>query len=418
LAQRLDEFYEVEAGRFFHDPWAARDAAMPWWLERGERSLFEIFTEHMKRPLMREEQTRVSQLLLMQRERLAMFTSCGWFFDDPSGVESVQILRHAARAIDLARNLGIDCELGFIGQLEKVPSNLPQFSQAAAIYRRLILPTRAPLKRIAAHAAILDHLELWPQEVSKLVRIQIGTPLRSEKFGLAGHDRTLSVREINISHMDTGEVSRWNVIVHRADRLDFICWLADDVANFSSLDIQNEFLKRDDDSFRLFLDQRYGASRFGLDAVLSDERRELASAFAPLTGLGPSRAHFLHEWTQAIAASRHGGRDDDSLLEMLLSAEKQGFWASNLPWAQTLVDQLFHRLEELLQKATPSKISRAMRWLDTIDHAKILQAPWRLIDFQHRWNLTFAHVAPNFEKEACRSLGERLAMAEIIREKI
>jgi len=42
----------------------------------------------------------------MQRNAMLMFTSCGWFFDDISGIETRQILRYAGRALDLARMAG------------------------------------------------------------------------------------------------------------------------------------------------------------------------------------------------------------------------------------------------------------------------------------------------------------------------
>ena len=48
----------------------------------------------------------VRALLEVQRHRLMMFTSCGWFFDDPYGLETTQILRYAQRAIELVVEAG------------------------------------------------------------------------------------------------------------------------------------------------------------------------------------------------------------------------------------------------------------------------------------------------------------------------
>ena len=53
-----------------------------------------------------DEIVTVLELMEMQRQAMLMYTSCGWFFNDLAGLETVQILRYAARAMDLYRELG------------------------------------------------------------------------------------------------------------------------------------------------------------------------------------------------------------------------------------------------------------------------------------------------------------------------
>src|SRR6185312_14913960 len=197
--------------------------------------------------------TRALRLLMLQRERLAMFTSCGWFFDDVSGVEAVQILQRAARALDLARLLGEDAEGAFLERAAEAKSNLATFGDAAGVYRKLVAPTR----------------------------VELGPAFRAEKMGLAGRDRTLSSRPVTAARADTREDGKWHVIVHRADRLDFACWLAPLNASFDAAALGAEFLALGDDHFREKLDARFGPAAFALDAVLADERAELAKALAP-----------------------------------------------------------------------------------------------------------------------------------------
>src|SRR6185503_5209186 len=162
LAKRLDAFFEDDASRFFDDPWAVRDASVALWLDRRPDAASRFLAEHAKHPLSAEQETRALRLLMLQRERLAMFTSCGWFFDDVSGVEAVQILQRAARALDLARLLGEDAEGAFLERAAEAKSNVEAFGDAAGVYRKLVVPTRVDLGRAAAHAAILDHLDLVP----------------------------------------------------------------------------------------------------------------------------------------------------------------------------------------------------------------------------------------------------------------
>jgi hypothetical protein len=412
LARRLDAFYEDEAARLFADPWAARDDAAELWLDRRADALARFLEPRAKRLLDDEQKSRALRLLSMQRERLAMFTSCGWFFDDPSGVEGVQILQRAARAIDFARGLGEDPEEAFLERLAEAKSNLPAFGDAASVYRRLVLPTRVDLARAAAHAAILDHLGQPSLRRPDAPAAELGPAFRAEKVGLAARDRTLSIRPVYAARVETREAAEWHAIVHRADRLDFACWLAPRAAGFDAAEIGARLLALDDDAFRAEMDARFGASRFGLDAVYGDERAEIAKTLAPHGGLGPDRTLFLKRWNDAVAAARGAGRDDDALLELLLSARERGFLPENLPWTRGLEEDLHARLEEALAEGGADKLSRALRWLDALWNAGLLTGTWRLRDFQRRWHEKLASAGPSAEKDACRALGERLGLAE------
>jgi hypothetical protein len=416
LAKRLDSFFEDEASRFFDDPWAARDASVSLWLDRRSDAAARFLSDHAKRPLSADEETRALRLLMLQRERLAMFTSCGWFFDDVSGVEAVQILQRAARALDLARLLGEEAEAAFLERAAEAKSNLASFGDAAGVYRKLVAPTRVGLERAAAHAAILDHLDLVPPRWPDAFRVELGPAFRADKMGLAGRDRTLSTRPVTAARADTRETGKWQVIVHRADRLDFACWLAPHDAAFDAAALGADFLALGDDRFREKLDARFGPAPFALDAVFADERAELVKALAPESGLAPERAAFLKSWTAAVMAARRGGRDDDAVLELLRAARGLGIAGAELPWASGLEDELLARFEEALADGGAAKISRALRWLDATWDAGVLTGAWRLRDFQRRWSEKLESSAATAEKDACRALGERLGLAPVLLE--
>ncbi|MDE2490060.1 MAG: DUF3536 domain-containing protein [Elusimicrobia bacterium] len=411
LARRLDVFYEDEAGLFFEDPWAARDASVALLIDPSPEGARRFLKERAKRRLNDDEEARALRLLALQRERLAMFTSCGWFFDDVSGVEAVQILKRAARALDLARGLGEDAEDAFVERLSAAKSNLPAFGDGAGVWRKLVAPARVGLDRASAHAAVLDHLGLWPAAMPPALRASVGPAFRADKAGLAGRDRTLSVRPVSVARPALREAADFHAVVHRADRLDFAVWLAPRGADLDPAALGAEFLALDDGAFRAAMDARFGASRFGLDAVFSDERAEIARALAPEGGLGPERALFLKRWTESVCAARRGGRDDDALLELLYAAADRGFPARDLPWARSLEDELYARLEEALDPGGADRVSRALRWLDALWDADLLTGTWRLRDFHARWSAALAASGPSVEKDACRALGERLGLA-------
>ena len=98
--------------------------------------------------------TDALRLLEMQQDAMLMFTSCGWFFDDISGLETVQCLQYAARAIALARQFNRDLEPAFARALAAAPSNLAEFGDGKGVWERIVRPSVVDLDRVLAHHAI------------------------------------------------------------------------------------------------------------------------------------------------------------------------------------------------------------------------------------------------------------------------
>ena len=130
LRDRLDEVYEEHGSRMLRSPWHARDEFIDVLLDRGKAGAF-IDTH----ALPGSDANTVMQLLEMQNQSMQTQTSCGWFFNDLAGIETVQILRHAGRAVDLCWNtVGLDLEREFLDRLAKARSNQKQFGTGKDIY--------------------------------------------------------------------------------------------------------------------------------------------------------------------------------------------------------------------------------------------------------------------------------------------
>jgi alpha-amylase/alpha-mannosidase (GH57 family) len=127
--------FEATRGSLFVDPWQARDESIELVLDQ-HHSREEFLRDHAGRWLSTEEQWRALTYLELQRMLLLMYTSCGWFFNDISGIETIQILKYAARAIDLTTQLGLPSMRGrFLEILEQAKSNRPEIGTGADIYR-------------------------------------------------------------------------------------------------------------------------------------------------------------------------------------------------------------------------------------------------------------------------------------------
>ncbi|MDR1921134.1 MAG: DUF3536 domain-containing protein [Candidatus Adiutrix sp.] len=162
LRDQLSFTYEVKAGRFFKDPWQARDdyirVIMSDYDDVEQRRFLE---RHKKKESLSEEETScLLGLLESQLMSLYMFTSCGWFFDDISGLEPVQNMRYAHRAIELAQlYTGVDLASGFLASLAEIKPNEKKYKNGLDVWRSKAATGNLTGRAAAAHwaaAVILD----------------------------------------------------------------------------------------------------------------------------------------------------------------------------------------------------------------------------------------------------------------------
>ncbi|MDF5731082.1 MAG: DUF3536 domain-containing protein [Rhizonema sp. PD38] len=155
LRDRLIEVYEEHGTQFFRDPWQARDEYVKVIHDRSPDNVSRFLNRHQTHELTASEQVDALRLLEMQRQALLMFTSCGWFFEEISRPEGTQILRYAARALELAGDVaGVQLEHSFIERLTHAPSNVDLFKHGGEIYRQLVLTAQVSFKQVAVHYAI------------------------------------------------------------------------------------------------------------------------------------------------------------------------------------------------------------------------------------------------------------------------
>src|SRR6516165_6642613 len=153
--------YETRAAEFLKDAWLARDEYASVVLDRSDHSLEKFFATHARRRLSEAETSTVLSLLEMQRHAMLMYTSCGWFFDELSGLETVQVIMYAGRTLQLAQRLFPDHhEQSFLDLLRDAKSNLPESGDGAKIFERFVKPAQVDLLAIAAHHEIAAMFQL------------------------------------------------------------------------------------------------------------------------------------------------------------------------------------------------------------------------------------------------------------------
>ncbi len=163
---KIAPIYEKAMASYFADPWRVRDEYIEIILNRSIPNVERFFSERIRWDLAREDKARILGLLEMQRCALLMYTSCGWFFDELSGLEPVQVMMYAARALQLAAVVGkTDMEAEYLRILERAQSNLPAMKNGAAVYQALVKPAVVNLMRVGVHYAILSLFEEYPASI-------------------------------------------------------------------------------------------------------------------------------------------------------------------------------------------------------------------------------------------------------------
>jgi alpha-amylase/alpha-mannosidase (GH57 family) len=157
LARDLADLYEREAGRLLPDPWAARDSYAAVLLDPVDDTRTAFVRAHAARPLAAAEERRVFGLLEMSRHAMLMYTSCGWFFDDLTRIETRQILRYAARAVELAALLGgASAREPFLTALAEARANGPDAPNGRDVLLKEAGRSRVAAADVAAERAALS----------------------------------------------------------------------------------------------------------------------------------------------------------------------------------------------------------------------------------------------------------------------
>jgi alpha-amylase/alpha-mannosidase (GH57 family) len=155
LSEIVTEVFERYGAQLLKDPWAARNDYIKVVLNRSPEVRRNFGLRHFAQKLAETEEVTAWQLLEMQRHAMLMFTSCGWFFDDLSGIETIQVIQYAGRAVQLAEIIaGEPIQEQFLERLGKAKSNVTEQGDGATIYRRYVKPAIVDLEKVAAHYAI------------------------------------------------------------------------------------------------------------------------------------------------------------------------------------------------------------------------------------------------------------------------
>jgi alpha-amylase/alpha-mannosidase (GH57 family) len=268
--------YEKMGGQFLKDPWAARDDYIDVISDRSAENLAWFFARHASHELGAAEQTMALKLLELQRHALLMYTSCGWFFDDLSGIETAQIIQFAGRCVQLAQDLfGDSLEPQFVERLSLARSNLPERGDGRQIYENFVCPARVDWNRVGAHYAVSSLFDSYPQKAKIYCYAAERENYQIDEAGVA----KLAVGQVKLTSEITRESTRLSFgVLHMSDHhvnggvRDF---LSDEVERYLARELVEPFLRADFAEVIRLMDRRFGASNYSLRSLFRDEQRQV-----------------------------------------------------------------------------------------------------------------------------------------------
>ncbi|HEV3037929.1 MAG TPA: DUF3536 domain-containing protein [Candidatus Angelobacter sp.] len=267
--------FERHVGEWLRDPWTARNDYINVILNRSPESHWIFFEKHSQRQLSHEETVKVLKLLEMQRHAMLMYTSCGWFFDEISGIETVQILQYAGRVIQLAAvTTGTDLESYFVNLLADASSNIPEVGNGAKAYEMFVRPALVNLHKVAAHFAISSIFEGFEDRPTFCYQIKTIDYQRldanSVKLAI-GRLRVTSETTRDSREVVFGVVHMDDQILHAGVR-DFVD--ENDYQQLVEL-VRTESARGAFAELLNALDQRFGGMQYSLKSLFKDEQKRI-----------------------------------------------------------------------------------------------------------------------------------------------
>ena len=276
LRDAIIPLYERELSCYMHDPWEARDNYIDVILNRSSETLAHFLASQARGTLSDDEKVKVLSLLEIQRHAMLMYTSCGWFFDEISGIETVQVIQYAARAIQLTKDFtGVDLELAFTTMLESAPSNMPDLQNGARIFEKYVKPAAIDLQRVGAHYAISSLFEESPEAIQNYnytVKQDVYERLEAGKHKLA-------VGKAQVCSDITGETQTFSfTVLHLGDHnLNGGIRKFGGEKAFSLMQQQMKaaFAKSDIAEIVRLMDKHFGTHTYSLWHLFKDQQRKV-----------------------------------------------------------------------------------------------------------------------------------------------
>jgi alpha-amylase/alpha-mannosidase (GH57 family) len=296
--------FEQLGARFLRDPWQARDRYICVALDRSPERRAKFAEEQFLRELTPDEEVTVWKLMELQRNAMLMYTSCGWFFDDLSGIETVQVIQYGGRVVQLAEQLfGDTIEEQFLQRLSSAHSNLPEYGNGRDIYCKYVKPAVVDLDKVGAHYSITSLFAPYGE--------------RTDIFSYSVKRQNYHTAEAGKLRMALGEARFTSKVTRESETLTF--W----VVHFGDHNVAGGVHKSCEGSYQdildsvgesfarmdipevvRLLDRRFGDRIYSLRSLFRDEQRRIVRTILSST-VAEAEAAYLQLYDHHAALMRY-----------------------------------------------------------------------------------------------------------------
>ena len=277
LRDKLSIIFENEGSKYFNsDPWQVRNNYISVVLNRSFKTIKDFQEANFKTKLSEEDKVRGMELLEMQRQAMLMYTSCGWFFNEISGIETVQIMKYAARAIQLAANFDSEnIEEPFLNILAGAQSNIKEFKTGKDIYLNWVKPSVVTLKEIASLWVISSLYQDFEDEED----VYCYNVKRNSYQMVEKGNSNLVICNIEVTSKITLQKSNLICTLMQFADGDFHCAIKEFSGNEEFNELKNSLIK----TYTLYplteiiriIDEKFGKEYFTLKDIFIEERKKI-----------------------------------------------------------------------------------------------------------------------------------------------
>lgn len=277
LRDELAKVYDEEGAKYFNaNPWDIRNKYINVILDRNELNIKKFQNENFLPNLSEEQKVKAMELLEIQRQAMLMYTSCGWFFSEISGIETVQIMKYAARAMQLAANFTKkDLEKRFTEILADAKSNIAEYGNGRDIFNNFVKPSIVTPKQIASLWALSSLYQDFEDEEN----VYCYTVKRDEYQKIQKGNSNLVIGHIEIKSQITLQKSNLMFALMQYSGGDFHCAIKEysDDAEFNKMknDLIKTFMLNPLTEIIRSLDEYFGKEYYTLKDIFIEERRKV-----------------------------------------------------------------------------------------------------------------------------------------------
>ena len=274
LRDEMTTLYHKQGKKFFKNPQETRDNYISVIMDRSDISVKNFQDEYFLDDLSDELKVKAMELLEIQRQAMLMYTSCGWFFSEISGIETVQIMKYAARVMQLAKSfMKKDLETPFLEILNEAKSNIPEFGTGKDVYEKFVKPSIVTSKQIVSLWAISSlYTDIEDEENVYCYKIN----KHSYKSVTKGNSK-LVIGHIEVESKVTLEKSNMIFALLQFSGGDFHCAIKEYSDDFETIqkELVRTYLVSPLTEIIRTIDNYFGKEYFTLKDIFIEERRKI-----------------------------------------------------------------------------------------------------------------------------------------------